>query len=265
MMLEGIAWRFRTGAPWRDVPERFGPWQTVYDRHNLWSENGTYALIFRHLLGAADTDAELDWLVSVDSTIVRAHQHAAGARREDQGGHTQHTGARSNYKDRAAEPDDHALGRSPRGWTTKTHLACDGKGRPLSLVVTAGNINDTTMLGAVLDAIVVPRNGRPGRGRRRPGRVLADKGYRSRANRGLLRSRGIAHTIPEPKDQKANRTRRGSKGGRFDWETYRHRNTVERCFNRLKQWRGLAMRSDKHAHNYERGLRLASAVLWGEA
>jgi transposase len=92
-MLEGIAWRFRTGAPWRDVPERFGPWQTVYDRHNLWSENGTYELIFRHVLGEADIDGELDWLVSVDSTIVRAHQHAAGARREDhQGELAQHAG-----------------------------------------------------------------------------------------------------------------------------------------------------------------------------
>ncbi len=70
------------------------------------------------------------------------------------------------------------------------------------MVVTAGNINDTTMLSAVLDAIVVPRNGRPGRPRRRPDRVLADKGYSSRANRNLLRSRGIPHTIPEPKDQK---------------------------------------------------------------
>jgi hypothetical protein len=99
------------------------------------------------------------------------------------------------------------------GWTTKTHLACDGKARPLSLVVTAGNINDT-MFSAVLDAIVVPRNGRSGRRRGRPDRVLADKGYSSRANRNLLRSRGIAHTIPEPMDQKANRTRRGSKGGR---------------------------------------------------
>ncbi len=132
-------------------------------------------------------------------------------------------------------------------------------------MLTAGNINDTVMFSAVLDAIVVPRNGRPGRPRRRPDRVLADKGYSSRANRNLLRSRGIAHTIPEPKDQKANRTRRGSKGGRpvgFDWDTYRHRNTVERCFNRLKQWRGLAMRSDKHAHNYAGGLLLASTLLW---
>ena len=133
------------------------------------------------------------------------------------------------------------------------------------MVVTAGNINDTTMLEPVLDAIVVPRNGRPGRPRKRPDRVLADKGYSSRKNRGLLRGRGIPHTIPEPKDQKANRARRGSSGGRpvgFDWETYKHRNTVERCFNRLKQWRGLAMRTDKHAHNYEAGLLLGAVVMW---
>jgi len=136
------------------------------------------------------------------------------------------------------------------------------------MVVTAGNINDTTMLEPVLDAIVVPRNGRPGRPRKRPDRVLADKGYSSRKNRNLLRSRGIAHTIPEPKDQKANRIRRGSQGGRpvgFDWETYKHRNTVERCFNRLKQWRGLAMRTDKHAHNYEAGLLLGAIVMWTPA
>ena len=90
------------------------------------------------------------------------------------------------------------------------------------MVVTAGNINDTTMLEPVLDSIVVPRNGRPGRPRKRPDRVLADKGYSSRKNRSLLRGRGIPHTIPEPKDQKANRVRRGSSGGRpvgFDWET----------------------------------------------
>ena len=134
-------------------------------------------------------------------------------------------------------------------------------------MVTAGNINDTTMLEPVLDAIAVPRNGRAGRARKRPDRVLADKGYSSRKNRNLLRQRGIPHTIPEPDDQKANRARRGSKGGRptsFDWETYKHRNTVERCFNRLKQWRGIAMRTDKHAHNYQGGLLLASLVIWAD-
>jgi len=93
VVLEGIAWRFGTGSPWRDVPERFGPWRTVYDRHNLWSENGTYALLFRHLSGEADADGELDWLVSVDSTIVRVHRHAAGARREERASCLAHRGS----------------------------------------------------------------------------------------------------------------------------------------------------------------------------
>lgn len=134
------------------------------------------------------------------------------------------------------------------------------------MVITAGNINDTTMLAAVLDAIAVPRRGRPGRPRKRPDKVLADKGYSSRANRNLLRSRKIPHVIPEPRDQQANRTRKGSKGGRpvgFNLDDYKNRNTVERCFNRLKQWRGIATRTDKHAHNYRGGLLLASAVIWG--
>ena len=92
LMLEGIAWRFRTGAPWRDLPERFGPWQTVYERHNLWSDDGTYVRMLEHLTGRADAVGELDWLVSVDSTIARAHQHAAGARREVALTDPQHTG-----------------------------------------------------------------------------------------------------------------------------------------------------------------------------
>jgi hypothetical protein len=70
------------------------------------------------------------------------------------------------------------------------------QGRPLSIVATAGNINDTTVLEPVLNAIAVPPNGRPGRPRKRPYRVLADKSYSSRKNRMLLRSKDIAPSIP---------------------------------------------------------------------
>jgi hypothetical protein len=80
--------------------------------------------------------------------------------------------------------------------------------------VTAGNINNTTMLRAVLDGLRVHRPGQPGWPRTRPARLLADKGYSSRANRDLLRRRGIPHTIPEPRDQANNRRQRGSQGGR---------------------------------------------------
>jgi transposase len=98
-----------------------------------------------------------------------------------------------------------------------------------------------------LDTISVG-DGRPGRPRTRPDRVLADKAYTSAANRRYLAGRGIKVTIPERDDQKANRVRRGAHGGRprtFDAEVYKLRNVVERCFNKLKQWRGIATRYDK--------------------
>lgn len=82
LILEGIAWRLRTGAPWRDLPADFGPWQTVWKRHHRFSFDGTYQRMF-DAVRQQWTDDELDEgvqrLVSVDSTVVRAHQHAAGA------------------------------------------------------------------------------------------------------------------------------------------------------------------------------------------
>ena len=101
--------------------------------------------------------------------------------------------------------------------------------------------------------------------RRRPERVIADKGYPSRANRAYLARRGIKATIPDRADQHANRTRKGSAGGRppaFDAEIYKQRNVVERCIGHLKKWRGIAMRSDKTARNYHAGITLAAALLW---
>ena len=85
MVLEGIAWRFRTGSPWRDLPARFGSWKTVWKRHNRWSADGTYARLMTDAQAHADAVGDVDWLVAVDSTIVRAHQHAAGARRDTTG------------------------------------------------------------------------------------------------------------------------------------------------------------------------------------
>jgi putative transposase len=105
VVLEGIAWRFRTGSPWRDLPERFGPWQTVWKRHNRWSADGTYDRLVRAAQAHADASGDLDWLVAVDSTIVRAHQHAAGARRDTTGGAVDaggDTGGWTESQDRAA-------------------------------------------------------------------------------------------------------------------------------------------------------------------
>ena len=80
-VLEAIAWRYRTGSPWRDLPAEFGPWQSVYDRHVRWSRDGTYDRIFATAHTAADAAGELDWLVAADSSLMRVHQHGATAPR----------------------------------------------------------------------------------------------------------------------------------------------------------------------------------------
>jgi transposase len=121
-------------------------------------------------------------------------------------------------------------------------------------------------MGATLERIRVPRPGR-GRPRTRPERVIADKGYPSRANRAYLARRGIKATMPDRADQHANRARKGSAGGRppaFDPGIYKRRNVVERAFGQLKQWRGIAMRTDKTARNYQAGITLAAALIWAK-
>ncbi|MEU8472076.1 IS5 family transposase [Streptomyces sp. NPDC029006] len=247
--LEAIAWKYRTNSPWRDLPEELGPFQTAHKRLIRWAVDGTWERILAAVLAAADVDDDIDWTVSVDSTVIRAHQHAAGARKR---------GARSG------EPADHALGRSRGGLSTKVHLAADGGARPLAFTITAGQAGDAPAFETVMSRIRVPRNG-PGRPRTRPLALLADRAYSSRAIRSHLRRRGIRAVIPQPSDQIGHRLRRGRQGGRppgFDREVYKQRNTVERCINRLKQWRGLATRTDKLAIAYQAALHLAGILIW---
>nr|WP_323754952.1 transposase [Streptomyces albidoflavus] len=81
-LIDGIRWRTRTGAPWRDVPERFGPWDQVYDLFRHWKRDGTWARILTQLQAEADAKGLITWDVNVDSTAYRARQHAAGAAKE---------------------------------------------------------------------------------------------------------------------------------------------------------------------------------------
>ncbi|MFI5859723.1 IS5 family transposase [Streptomyces parvulus] len=248
--LEAIAWKYRTGSPWRDLPKELGPFQTAHKRLLRWALDGTWQRIFHAVLATADAEDEIGWTVSVDSTVCRAHPHAAGA---PKGGHHP-----------CGEPPDHALGRSRGGLSTKVHLASDAKARPLAMVVTAGQAGDAPAFTAVMAAIRVPRVG-GGRPRTRPNTVIADRAYSARAIRSHLRLRHIRTVIPQPVDQVRHRLRRGSRGGRppgFDHETYRERNTVERCIARLKQWRGLALRTDKLAVAYQAALNLAAILIW---
>lgn len=78
-VINGIIHRLSTRVQWRELPERFGPWKTIHKRHLLWSADGTWEMLLQHVQAEADADGDIDWNISVDSTVMRAHQHAAGA------------------------------------------------------------------------------------------------------------------------------------------------------------------------------------------
>jgi transposase len=103
-VIEAISWKYRTGSPWRELPERFGPWQTAYERLTRWSADGTWARLLARAQADADAAGELDWLVAADSTMVRVHQHGASARRV--GGNAA-----------TARPDESEVSATPRQHT----------------------------------------------------------------------------------------------------------------------------------------------------
>lgn len=160
--------------------------------------------------------------------------------------------------------DGEGIGRSRGGLSSKIHLAVDGRGMPMSIILTPGQDGDNPQLLPLLDGISVRRAGK-GAPRSRPEAVLADKAYSHPSTRAALRKRRIRYTSPERSDQKSRRTAKGSNGGRppaFDPEEYKRRNVVERCFNRLKQFRDLATRYAKRAAFYRSELIIAATILW---
>ena len=117
LFVEAVLFRFRAGVPWRDLPERFGDWKIVYQRFNRWAKSGVFERVFRLL--ASDHDNEY---MMIDATIVRAHQHSAGAKKD---------GAQ-------------AIGRSRGGLTTKIHALVDALGNPVEVMLSPGQDHDLT-------------------------------------------------------------------------------------------------------------------------
>ena len=206
-MLNGIFFRARAGCPWRDLPEGFGNWKTIYNRHRRWSLDGTRERVLDGLRAGCDEAEGRDRTVSADSTVSRARQHAAGARRvraaDDLTG-----GALANDRKSGRE----AIGRSRGGLTTRIHLAADLRCRPVARLTSPGQHGDSPRFIPLMDAIRIARRG-PGRPRRRPGRAMADKACSAAASRAWLRRHHITAVIPVREDQKKHR-RDGRSGGR---------------------------------------------------
>lgn len=129
------------------------------------------------------------------------------------------------------------------------------------MVLTPGQRHCSTQLGSVLEAIRVRRWG-VGRPRKRPDRLIADKGFDFPNCRRLLRKRGIPHTIPKRRHRGERSAAPVGRPPGFDAAIYARRNVVERCVNRLKQWRGIATRYEKRAVNYRAAVVIASLMIW---
>lgn len=177
-------------------------------------------------------------------------------------------GAVSNDNNPPTKPvprrDREGLGRSRGGLSTKIHLLADSRCRPLAGVTTAGQRHDSLAFEPLMARLRIARIG-PGRPRTRPDRLLADKAYSNRQIRSHLRRRGIKATIPEKSNQQAARVAKGSHGGRppaFDTEEYKIRNTAERAFNKLKDFRAVATRTDKREFIYQGTIDVASIKIW---
>jgi len=219
--LEALIWEARTGSPWRDMPAEFGPWHNVYMRFRRWEAAGVWK---RFWAGLHKEHLEEASLFFVDSTTVRAHQHAAGAPKKN--------------------ANDAALGRSRGGLTTKIHALTLSENHAAVIELTPGQASDCAQFDSLYDALpdenVIES-------------AALDKGYDTNAIRARLFMDGIEPVIPG----RSNRVEPIV----YDKNKYKQRNRVERFFNKLKQFRRIATRYEKHAFTFLAMINIAAAFI----
>lgn len=161
LRIEGVLWRLRTGAPWRDLPTELGSWSTVFNFFNRWSQKGLWERVFKLMRGELD----LEWSF-IDSSYVKVHQHATGAA--------------------GTTKEEEAIGKSRGGNTSKLHSRCDAHGNPAQFLLTAGNVSDFTMAEELIEDC-------------HGGSIIADKGYDSAKIRKSAEKNGSVPVIPNRK------------------------------------------------------------------
>jgi transposase len=218
--IDAILWIAKTGAPWRDLPEYFGKWNTIWRRFDRWARKGIW-----HKLFGDFQDPDLEWLV-LDSTVVRAHPHAAGARKSSGG------------------QDAQSLGRSRGGFGTKVHVAVSGLLLPVVLLLSPGQQADVSHAKALLAGVPAGSEVKA---------VIADKGYDSKAVVEAIQAMGAEAVIPSLSTRKEQRD--------YDKDRYKDRNLVERFWQKVKQFRRVATRYEKTGRNFLAFVQVASLMV----
>ena len=216
LFVDAVLWIARTGAPWRDLPDRFGHWNSVWRRFRRWAEGGVWERV-----PAAVRDPDVSTRI-LDSTVVRAHPHAAGALKKK---------------------GPQATGRSRGGFGTKAHAGVTGKGHPVAVKLTPGQAGDAPHAADLL----------AGAKRGRVKAVVGDRGYDR--DDIVARVRRLRARVVIPPVRRRTHRRRYSK------RLYKGRNVVERFGSKVKQYRRVATRYDKLDTSYLAFLHLASVLV----